>query len=135
MLPLLTSHSLVKAYAEKTHDCVACIQGKYIKRPSGWTLPTELPPPLFRLHGNICGPINPLSRAFMYYFVLVDASGNHLEVSLIQTRNMVFPKLLAILLRYIISSLNTPLDIFAWIMRKNLDLMYLRIIVWQWESH
>ena len=45
MLPLLTSHSLVKAYAEKTHDCVTCIQGVYIKRPLGWTLPTELPHP------------------------------------------------------------------------------------------
>ena len=27
MLPLLTSHNLVTADTEKTHDCVACIQG------------------------------------------------------------------------------------------------------------
>jgi hypothetical protein len=55
---------------------------------------------LFRIHGDICGPINPPSGVFRYYFVLVDASGSHLEVSLLPTRNMVFPKLLAILLRY-----------------------------------
>ena len=59
MLPLLTGHNLVTADAGKTHDCEACIQGKYIRKPSKWTLPTELPPPLYRLHGDICGPINP----------------------------------------------------------------------------
>ena len=40
MLPLLTGHNLVTADAAKTHDCVACIQGKYIRKPSKWTLPT-----------------------------------------------------------------------------------------------
>lgn len=100
MIPLTTGHNLVTADAEKTHDCVACIQGKCIKRPSKWTLPTELPPPLFRLHGDICGPINPPSGTFRYYLVLVDASGSHFEVSLLPTRNMAFPRLLAILLRY-----------------------------------
>ena len=69
MLPLITGHNLVTAEAEKTHDCVACIKGKFIKRPSKWHLPKELPPPLFRLHGDICGPINPPSGIFRYYFV------------------------------------------------------------------
>ena len=32
--------------------------------------------------------------------VLVDASGTHFEVSLLSTRNMVFPKLLAMLLKF-----------------------------------
>ena len=100
MLPLLTGHNIVTSDAGKTHDCEACIQGKYIKKPSHWTLPTELPPPLYRLHGDICGPINPPSGTFRYYFVIVDASGNHFEVSLLPTRNMVFPRLLAVLLRY-----------------------------------
>jgi hypothetical protein len=91
---------LITSDAEKTHDCVACIQGKFIKRPSKWTLPQELPPPLYRLHGDICGPINPPSGTFRYYFVLADASGVHFEVALLPTRNMVFPKILAILLKY-----------------------------------
>ena len=34
MLPLTTGHNLVTSHAEKTHDCLACIQGKYIRRPS-----------------------------------------------------------------------------------------------------
>lgn len=34
MLPLLTGYNLVTTGAKKTHDCVACIQGKYIKKPS-----------------------------------------------------------------------------------------------------
>ena len=50
--------------------------------------------------GIFVGPINPPSGTFKYYFVLVDASGSHFEVSLLPTRNMVFPRILAILLRY-----------------------------------
>lgn len=86
--------------AHKMHECITCIQGKFSKKPSRWQLPSELPPPLYRIHGDICGPINPLSGAFRYFFVLIDASGSHLEVSLLSTRNMVFPKILAILIRY-----------------------------------
>jgi hypothetical protein len=52
------------------------------------------------LQGDICGPIDPPSETFRYYFVLVNASGSHLEVSLLPTRNVVFPKTLAILLKY-----------------------------------
>jgi hypothetical protein len=100
MLSLITEHNLITSDAEKTHDCVACIQGTFIKRPSKWKLPQELPPPLHRLHGDICGPINPPFGTFRYYFVLADASGVHLEVALLPTRNMVFPKILAILLKY-----------------------------------
>jgi hypothetical protein len=64
MFPLLTGHNMVTADVGKTHDCVACIQGKYTKKPSRWTFPTELPPPLYRLHGDVCGPINPPSGTF-----------------------------------------------------------------------
>ena len=55
MLHLLTSHNLVTAYAGKIHECEACIQGKYIRKPSKWTLPNELSLPLYRFHGDICG--------------------------------------------------------------------------------
>ena len=55
---------------------------------------------MYRLHGDICGPINPPSGVFRFYFVIVDASGSHMEVSLLPTRNLVFPRILAILLRY-----------------------------------
>jgi hypothetical protein len=55
MFPLLTGHSLTTADANKVAPCEACIQGKMIKRPSQWQLPTELPPPLHRLQGDVCG--------------------------------------------------------------------------------
>ena len=42
-------------------------------------LPTEIHPHLYRLHGYICGPINPPSVVFRYYFILIDASKSHLE--------------------------------------------------------
>ena len=89
MFSLLTGYDLVTVDTEKTHDCVTCIQEKYIKRPLSWILPTKFFPPLYILDGNICGSINPPSGAFRYYFVLVDASGSHLEVLLLPTRNIV----------------------------------------------
>ena len=67
MFFLLTCHNLVTTDGEKTHECVACIKGKYFKKPSEWTLPTELSPPLYRLHGDLCGPNNPPSG----YFVII----------------------------------------------------------------
>ena len=100
MLPVLSGHTLSNSDADKVADCIACIQGKYAKHPSRWTLPTELPQPLERLHGDICGPINPAAGPFLYFLVLVDASGSHAEVSLLTTRNMAFPKILAMIIRF-----------------------------------
>ena len=100
MVPTLMGHDLCTSDAERVEECTACIQGKLIRQPSKWKLPTELPAPLHRLHGDICGPITPKSGQFQYFFVLVDASGRHAEVSLLTTRNMVFPKTLAMLIRY-----------------------------------
>jgi hypothetical protein len=100
MLPLTLGYNLSSSDAHKVHDCIACIQGKFSKKPSKWQLPSELPPHLYRIHGDICGPINPLSSSFKYFFVLIDAFGSHLEASLLPTRNMIFPKLLVILIKY-----------------------------------
>ena len=57
MFPLLIGHNLITTDVGKTNECVICMQGKYIKKPSIWKLPIELPPPLYRLHGDICGPL------------------------------------------------------------------------------
>ena len=100
MIPLLGGHDMCSSDAEHVQDCSACIQGKLIRQPSKWKLPSEMPAPLFRLHGDWCGPITPESGQFKYFFVLVDASGRHAEVSLLTTRNMVFPKTLAMLLKF-----------------------------------
>lgn len=52
------------------------------------------------MQANICKPINPPSSLFRYFSVLIDASKNHVEVALLTTRNLVFPRIHAILLRY-----------------------------------
>ena len=101
MLSLIVGHNLNVYDAHKTTECMACIQGKFSKRPSKWQLPTEIPSPLFRIHGDVCGPINPPFGAFRYFFVVVvDASGTHFEVSLYPTKNMVFHRLLGIIIWY-----------------------------------
>ena len=71
-----------------------------INWPSRWKLPTELPPRLHHLHGDICRPIAPPSGPFWYFMVLVDEPGIHFEVSLLSTRNIVFSKLLAMLIKF-----------------------------------
>ena len=49
--------------------------------------------------GNVCGPIVPLSNPFQYFFVLVDASSQYADFSLLSTQNLVFSKLLAMILK------------------------------------
>ena len=44
-------------------------------------------------------PITPPLGPFQYFFVLVDASGKHIEVSLLSTQNLAFPRLLAIIIK------------------------------------
>ena len=71
-----------------------------IYKPSKWTLPTKLPPRLHRLHGDICGPITPASGPFRYFMVLVNVAGIHFEVSLLSSRNVVFAKVLVMLIKF-----------------------------------
>lgn len=100
ILPLTVGHNLNSLDVHKTHECINLFQGKFSGKPSKWQLPTELSPLLYQIHGDICGPINLPSGTFRYFFVLIDSSSSHLEVSLLPIRNMVFPKLLAILIWY-----------------------------------
>lgn len=55
---------------------------------------------LSRLHGDICGPINPMSGPFRYFLVLIDASGKQSHVSLLSTRNLAFANLLSMIIRF-----------------------------------
>jgi hypothetical protein len=100
MILVLTGHEVCLSDANKLGVSEACAQGKLILKPSHWKLPHELPPPLHRLQGDICGPIAPESRPFRYFFVLVDADGVHFEVSLLSTRNIAFSKILASLIKF-----------------------------------
>jgi hypothetical protein len=108
MIPILSGHEVCQGDANKVGVCSACAQGKMINRPSCWKLPTKLPLRLHRLHGNICGPIIPASGPFRYFMVLVDAAGIHFEVTLLSTRNIVFAKLLAMLIKFRTHNLDFP---------------------------
>ena len=75
--------------------CDACSQGKLIIRPSPAKVGTESPAFFERIHGDICGPINPPSGPFKYFMVLIDASSRWSHVSLLSSRNLAFARLLA----------------------------------------
>lgn len=96
----ITGHNLKPVDVDSIELCRACVQGKMITRPSIWKLPQELPPMLERLHGDICGPINPILGPFRYFLVLVDTSGKQSHISLLSTRNMVFANLISMLIRF-----------------------------------
>ena len=100
MVPILSGYEVCMEDTNKLGVCGACAQGKLINRPSRWKLPTELPPRLHRLHSDVCGPITPHSGPFRYFMVLVDAVGVYFEVTLLSTRNIIFAKLLAMLIRF-----------------------------------
>ena len=99
MISTMAGHMVCLHDAREISECASCSQGKFLKQPSKWKLPFELPAPLQRLQGDICGPITPASGPFCYFLVLVDASGRHAKVSLLSTRNMVFSKLLAMIIK------------------------------------
>ena len=77
------------------YSCVVCSQGKLIVRPSFTKVIYELPVFLERIHGDICGPIHPPCGLFHYFMILIDAFTRWSHVCLISTRNVVFAKLIA----------------------------------------
>ena len=74
-------------------------QGKLIIRPSPAKIGIESPIFLERIHGDICGPIQPSSGPFKYFMVLIEASTRWSHVCLLSTRNLAFARLLAQLIR------------------------------------
>ena len=79
--------------------CMACSQGKLILRPSVSKTIHEMPKFLERVHADVCGPIEPPSGPFRFFLIIIDASSKWSQVSLLSTRNMVFPRLLAHILK------------------------------------
>jgi hypothetical protein len=64
-------HNLTKF--PKTYDFICtCATGKLIFRPSPLKIHTEPLKFLERIQGDICGPIQPISRSFRYFMVLID---------------------------------------------------------------
>ena len=75
--------------------CTACATGNLILRLSYLKIHVEPLKFLERIQGDICGPIQPLSRSFRYFMVLIDASTRWSHVSLLSTRNHAFAKFVA----------------------------------------
>ena len=80
--------------------CEFCALEKFVSRPHKWKLPHELPVMFQRIKGDICGPIDPPCGPFRYCFGLIDASTKWSHVSLLASRNQVFPRLLAQIIQF-----------------------------------
>ena len=96
-----SGHSLKNKKILQTNkfSCAACSQGKLIIRPSPTKIGIESPIFQERIHGDICGPIQPSSGPFKYFMVLIDASTRWSYVFLLSTLNLAFARLLAQLIR------------------------------------
>ncbi|KAK9912309.1 hypothetical protein M0R45_036177 [Rubus argutus] len=96
---MLTSSNASDASMAHHSFCKARSLGKWGPRPSYAKDSKVLLPFLHRIQGDICGPIQPSSGPFKYFMVLVDASTRWSHVALLSTRNVVFAKLLAQIIR------------------------------------
>ena len=83
------------------YTCATCSKGKLIIRPSFKKVTFEPPAFLERIQGDICGPIHPSSGPFHYFMVLIDTSTRWSHVCLLSSRNVVFARLLAQIIRLI----------------------------------
>jgi hypothetical protein len=98
MWDIITSsigHDMKTTQIPKDFLCVSCAKGKLITKPSYLKVKAESSSFLQRLQGDICGPINPLLRPFIYFMVLIDASTKWSHMCLLSTRNHAFAKLIA----------------------------------------
>jgi hypothetical protein len=89
----------IKIMTNDEFTCTPCYQGKLIIRPSPTKVGIESPAFLERIHGDICGPVDPPCGNFRYFMVLIDASSRWSHVCLLSSRNMAFARLLAQIIR------------------------------------
>jgi hypothetical protein len=94
-------HNLNTAKFSKSSDfmCTTYVTRKLIMRPSPLKIQVEPLKILERTHGDICGFIQPLSGAFRYFKVLIDASTRGSHVCLLLTCNHTFAKFMTHVIR------------------------------------
>ena len=83
----------------KRISCATCTQGKLIINLSPVKIGTKSLGFLEHIHGDICGPIQPLSRPFRYFMVLIDASTRWSHLCLLSICNLAFVRLFTQLIR------------------------------------
>ena len=81
------------------YNCAACSKGKLIIRPSFTKVTFESPAFLERIQEDIYGHIHPPSGHFRYFMVLIDESTRWSHVCLLSSRNVVFARLVAQIIR------------------------------------
>jgi len=80
ILPCIIGHNLQLVDVNSMTLCQACVQGKLIAKPSLWKLSHELTPMFSRLHGDIYGPITPMTRPFRFFwFWLMHQANNYMS--------------------------------------------------------
>ena len=96
IIPSTKGHNLqVSNLLKGMKPCKFCALGKFVSRHHKWKLPHELPIMLQRNQGDICGPIDPPCKPFRYFLGLIDASTKWSHVSILASKNQIFPRLLA----------------------------------------
>ena len=93
------------------YTCAACSKGKLIIRPSFTNVTFESLAFLKRIQGDIYGHVHSPSGPFHYFMVLIDASTRWSHVCLLSSRNVVFARLLAQIIRLIAQFLDHPIKI------------------------
>ena len=63
-----------------------------------------------RIHGDICGPIHPPCGPFRFFLALINAFGKWTHVSLLSSRNLAFPRILAQIIQLRSSYPNNPIQ-------------------------
>jgi hypothetical protein len=94
-----TCHNLTKFLKTSNFICTACAIEKLILRPSPLKIHTEPLKFLKRIHGDICGLIQPINGPLRYFMVLIDASTRWSHVYLLSTHNHAFAKIMAQVIR------------------------------------
>lgn len=88
---------------------LACSQGKMITRPSPSTTEKNIPKFLERIQA--CRPVDPPTAPFRFFLAVIDSSTKWSQVSLLSTQNLVFPRILAHILKLKAQFLDHPVRI------------------------
>jgi hypothetical protein len=70
-----------------------------ITSPSISKIVYTIPKFLEQLNADVCDPIEPVSGPFKFFLAIGDSSSKQSQISLLSTRNLVFARILAIILK------------------------------------
>jgi hypothetical protein len=79
--------------------CMACSKGKLVIQPAPVNTERSIPRFLEQLCADVCGPTDPPSGPFQMFLAIICASSKWSQVALLSTRNLVFSRILAHILK------------------------------------